>query len=213
MSIAALKRKTATQYNNMSVGQSQFSINGTHRSQGYVGQSVISRSLPRTLFNGNVPRGHGGCCGTYPLVHVVQSATTSTNDNKVVKSSVLSNDGMIAIKYRWITRPQPYTTVKPDNAQNNNTQGNYVFRVGRIARQQTPTVCPGTSKYVASRRHEVHPPISVLNITKPESEYTSISQSDYIAQLQDACTGHDIFYFPSNIQRAPFACGSTNTVP
>jgi hypothetical protein len=209
MSIAALKRKTATQYNNMSVGQSQFSINGTHRSQGYVGQSVISRSLPRTLFNGNVPRGHGGCCGTYPLAHVVQSATTSTNNIKVVKSSVLSNDGMIATKYRWITRPQPYSTVKPDHTQNSNTQGDYIFRVGRIARNQTPEVCPALqAKYVISNRNEVHPPKKSISITKPVSDYTSIAQSDYVAQLQDECTAHDIFYFPSSVQRAPFACGS-----
>jgi len=209
MSIAALKRKTATQYNNMSVGQSQFSINGTHRSQGYVGQSVISRSLPRTLFNGNVPRGHGGCCGTYLLAHVVQSATTSTNDINVVKSSVLSNDGMIATKYRWITRPQPYSTVKPDHTQNSNTQGDYIFRVGHIARNQTPEVCPALqAKYVISNRNEVHPPKKSISITKPVSDYTSIAQSDYVAQLQDACTIHDIFYFPSSVQRAPFACGS-----
>jgi hypothetical protein len=199
MSIAALKRKTATQYNNMSVGQSQFSINGTHRSQGYIGQSVISRSLPRTLFNGNVPRGHGGCSGTYPLAHVVQSATTSTNDINVVKST----------KYRWITRPQPYSTVKPDHTQNNNTQGDYIFRVGRIARNQTSEVCPALqAKYVISNRNEVHPPKKSISITKPVSDYTSIDQNDYVAQLQDACTIHDIFYFPSSVQRAPFACGS-----
>jgi hypothetical protein len=34
MSIVALKRKTEARYNNMSVGQKQFSINGTTRNQG-----------------------------------------------------------------------------------------------------------------------------------------------------------------------------------
>lgn len=33
MSIVALKKKTAAKYNNMSVGVSQFSINGGHRNQ------------------------------------------------------------------------------------------------------------------------------------------------------------------------------------
>ena len=60
MSIATLKRKTLAKYNNMSVGQPQFSLNGTHRSQGYVGQTMLSRSLPRSLMKGNVIRGHGG---------------------------------------------------------------------------------------------------------------------------------------------------------
>ena len=36
MSLATLKKKTQAQYRNVSVGQPQFSINGTHRSQGYV---------------------------------------------------------------------------------------------------------------------------------------------------------------------------------
>ena len=61
MSIATLKRKSQTKYNNMSVGQPFFSLNGTHRNQGYVGQTSLSRSLPRTLMRGNVVRGHGGC--------------------------------------------------------------------------------------------------------------------------------------------------------
>jgi len=44
----------------------------------------------------------------------------------VVKSSVLGTSGMISTKYAWIKRPQPYTTVKPDNNQNNNSQSDYV---------------------------------------------------------------------------------------
>ena len=59
MSIVALKRKTNTQYNNMSANRKGFSLNGTHRSQGYVGQTVLSRSLPRTLMRGNkIGRAH-----------------------------------------------------------------------------------------------------------------------------------------------------------
>jgi hypothetical protein len=198
MSIATLKRKTAAEYNNMSVGQKAFSINGTHRSQGYVGQSVISRSLPRTLFNGNVPRGHGGCCGTYPLAHVVQSAVKSTNNINVVKPSVLSNDGMIATKYRWITRPQPFTSVKPDNNMNINAQSDYIFTVRRIALQQTPDICPSNqAKYE----------ITSVDITKPDSDFKSIDQSDYIAQLQMECTNFDEIFIASAVQRAPFACG------
>jgi hypothetical protein len=114
MSIATLKKKTQAKYNNNSVGVSQFAINGTHRNQGYVGQTSLSRSLPRTLAKGNTPKGHGGCCGKYVVAPSILSAVTSTEDNSVVKSSVLSYNGMIATQYRWIRRPQPYTTVKPD---------------------------------------------------------------------------------------------------
>jgi hypothetical protein len=122
MSIATLKRKTQTQYNNMSVGERQFSINGTHRSQGYVGQTSLSRSLPRTLMKGNVAIGHGGCCGKFKKTPIVQSAVISVENPNVVKSSVLGTSGMISTKYAWIKRPQPYTSVKPDNNQNMNSQ-------------------------------------------------------------------------------------------
>jgi len=126
MSIATLKKKTQTKYNNMSVGERQFSINGTHRSQGYVGQTSLSRSLPRTLMKGNVAIGHGGCCGKFKKTPIVQSAVISVENPNVVKSSVLGTSGMISTKYAWIKRPQPYTTVKPDNNQNNNSQSDYI---------------------------------------------------------------------------------------
>jgi len=126
MSIATLKKKTQTKYNNMSVGERQFSINGTYRSQGYVGQTSLSRSLPRTLMKGNVAIGHGGCCGKFNKVPIVQSAVISLENPNVVKSSVLGTSGMISTKYAWTKRPQPYTTVKPDNNQNNNSQSDYI---------------------------------------------------------------------------------------
>jgi len=92
MSIATLKRKTQVQYNNMSVGQQGFSLNGTRRSQGYVGQTSLSRSLPRTPMNGPDARGYGG---NYNMGIIVQSAVTSLNDPTVVKQSVISTLGML----------------------------------------------------------------------------------------------------------------------
>ena len=75
MSIATLKRKTNEKYNNLSVGQKQFSINGTTRSQGWVGHTSVSRTV------------------TTPSICL--------NDNKVVKPSVVETNGMIKTKYRW----------------------------------------------------------------------------------------------------------------
>ena len=57
MSIVALKKKTAAKYNNMSVGVAQFSINGGHRNQGWVGQTALSRSIPKTPMRGGAARG------------------------------------------------------------------------------------------------------------------------------------------------------------
>ena len=127
MSIVTLKKKTAAQYNNMSVGTTNgFSLNGTHRSQGYVGQTSLSRSLPRTLMKGNTMRGHGGCCGSYPVGGLILSAVNSVEDSSVVKKSVINNSGMIRTKYRWIWRPQPYSSVKPDTSNHINTQGHHI---------------------------------------------------------------------------------------
>ena len=96
----------------MSVGQKQFSLNGGYRNQGFVGQTSLSRSLPRTPMKGNVPKGNGGCCGAFPKNHIIQSAVTSLNVPSVIKHSVLSNRGYIHTQYRWILRPQPYSVFK-----------------------------------------------------------------------------------------------------
>lgn len=103
MSIVTLKKKVKTQYDNMSVNSKNgFSINGTRRNQGYVGQTMLSRSLPRTLCNGNVPRGHGGCCGTFPVKHIIQSGVNYLNDPNIIKSSVMNTKGMIETNYNCV---------------------------------------------------------------------------------------------------------------
>ena len=130
MSIVTLKRKTQVQYNNMSVNsKTGFSLNGTHRSQGYIGQTMLSRSLPRTPMKGNVAKGHGGCCGKYPKYGIIQSAVTSLNDTSIVKSSVQTTYGMLRTHYKWIWRPQPYSTTKVDTFHNSNPQSNYISKL------------------------------------------------------------------------------------
>jgi hypothetical protein len=125
MSEVTLKRKTGAKYNNNSVGKG-FSLNGTHRSQGWVGQDTLSRSFPKTLMKGNVVKGHGGCCGKYPQPGIVVSAVTSLNDPTVVKSSVLDTQGMIRTKYRWIWRPKPFSNTKQDAWRTTLNQSEYI---------------------------------------------------------------------------------------
>lgn len=125
MSEAILKRKTSAKYNNNSVGKG-FSLNGTHRSQGWIGQDTIGRSFPKTLMKGNIPKGHGGCCGSYPQKDIVTSAITSLNDPSVIKKSSLNSNGMIREKYRWIWRPQPFSTTKQDTSRTINDQSSYI---------------------------------------------------------------------------------------
>jgi hypothetical protein len=140
MSIATLKRKTQNKYNNMSTSRPQFSLNGGYRNQGYIGQSTQSRFTSRTLMVGTAIRGNGGCCGRYPIRPIVQSSVFTTENNQVVKSSVLDSQGRIALRHRWIRRPQPFATVKPDVNQGLNIQSNYINYRKNLAINATATV-------------------------------------------------------------------------
>jgi len=124
MSEATLKRKTFAQYNNS--GGKGFSLNGTTRNQGWIGQDTISRSFPKTLMKGNVIKGHGGLNGFYPKKSIITSAVTSLNDSSVIKKSVLDTNGMIRTKYSWIWRPQPFSTTKQDTCHTTNSQSSYI---------------------------------------------------------------------------------------
>lgn len=121
MSLATLKKKTQSKYRNSSVGLQQFSLNGTRRLQGYIGQTSLSRALPRTPAGGAYAKGHGGCCGTYPSDAAITSAVTNTNDSSVVKSSVLSSKGMLAKRLRCCD-----SVVKPDNQTSLNSSSSYL---------------------------------------------------------------------------------------
>jgi len=223
MSIATLKRKTNTQYNNMSVSQKQFSLNGGYRNQGYVGQNLISRSLPKTLMRGDTMRGSGGCCGTYFRRTPIQSAVTSTENPNVIKSSVVGTEGMIQEKYRWIRRPAPFATVKPDDTLNMNTQGQYI----QVVENRTISALnnPNCSTKIIPKADgccniqtlygiEKVPGISeklgrtIINgtITKTIKQNVQ-SQSEYILQLDSGCSSNDVFYVPFNVQGTPFGCG------
>lgn len=93
MSIVALKRKSSRFQDKIS-GKSGFSINGTLRNQGWVGQTSHGRSITRTPFRGHVPIGHGGSDGKY-VVNVVDGGPCIVNDASIVKRSNMNNKGKI----------------------------------------------------------------------------------------------------------------------
>ena len=223
MSIVVLKRKTAAQYNNNSVNVPQFSLNGTHRSQGWVGQDTRGRSLPKTLMKGNVIKGHGGCCGKYPVRPIVQSAVTSTENPRVVKPSSLNTLGLISTKYRWIRRPQPYTVVKPDNNNNINTQQQYINNLQKqtildsvsTGACNLPTV---TNKFSTSNCGGLtlpqRPRSSACTFTKDFADVNKpkfMTQSQYLMYIDKACSKNDVVYFTAKRQGAPFACNNSHT--
>ena len=206
MSIATLKRKTNTQYNNMSVNQKQFSLNGTHRSQGWVGQTMLSRSLPRSIAKGNALKGWGGCCGTYLKRPVIQSAVLSTNNPKMVKSSVISGIGLINTKYRWIRRPAPFTSVKPDATMNVNSASDYINRL-RLKTIQDISTCPVGQKVVISRKCLKQSNYQVYTnnyqcelLTKPNTSTGAITQTDYLEKLDSSCAKYDKYRFLRTIK-------------
>jgi len=210
MSEATLKRKTRTQYKNMSVGSKNggFSLNGTRRSQGYVGQTMLGRHFPTTPMRGNVARGSGGCCGTYYRGTIVQSGVpfptgangnSANNNPQVVKKSTSNNQGHIMTRYRWIRRPQPYSTVKVDSSLTNNTQGSYITNkstnlINRLAACDSTAVCKSILNKCRLKSRPfgsvIRYPRSWTSITKTGNTINKlkpISQSAFIQALHGSC--------------------------
>ena len=133
MSIATLKKKTQHKYKTASVGQKQFSLNGSHCSQGYIGQTSLSRSLPTTSMRGTEARGHGGCCGVYHRAPIVSSAVVSLNDISVVKSTVGTAHTRLWRATQLSRRPAPFSSTKPGSNNDNTTQSSQVAAVAKRA--------------------------------------------------------------------------------
>jgi hypothetical protein len=207
MSIVALKRKTEAKYNNNSVGQKNFSINGTHRNQGYIGQTSLSRSLPKTLMKNGTMKGHGGCCGTYFIGNIIQSAVNSTEDSNVLKTSVLNTSGMLSNKNRWLRRGYPYAVVKPDNNNNLNSQSDYITRLQKLT-VKNADACYVT-KTVDSYRgicDNLSSLTTQCTYAKPESDFVAISQGEYLYKLHNKCTESDVVYVPNTNKNTPSGC-------
>jgi hypothetical protein len=204
MSIVTLKRKTQTQYNNMSVNSKHgFSLNGTRRSQGYVGQTSLSRSLPRTLMRGGVARGHGGSDGTFHKYPIITSAVTSLNDPKIVKPSTINTLGMLEERNQYLLNHQ---TVKPDINQNINTHENHVKNLATKTIQCANALqatnkdlnkdaCKKCYNYNTFFRQKTR------IFTKPASNYGAITEGEYLLQLKDKCQKLDLKYVPVSYKR------------
>lgn len=222
MSIVALKKKVQTQYDNMSVNSKNgFSLNGTRRNQGYVGQTMLSRSLPRTTCKGNVPKGWGGCCGKYSIKPIIRSGVNYLNNPNVVKSSVINTKGMIERHNNCVPQKSCIVdnikyvnrfTVKPDSNNNINNQENYIDRLKNktIACSTTKdkkindTYCLKRINFYRNMNYNFHPFVLVTDPTKTQN----VSQSDYITNLKNTCINNDIVYVPRNTKGTPFSCSN-----
>jgi hypothetical protein len=213
MSIATLKRKSLTQYNNMSVGQQGFSLNGTHRSQGYIGQTSLSRSLPKTPMKDNALKGYGGCCGTYPIKPIVQSAVKSTEDETVVKRTVMNTSGMLSSRNRWAKRGKPFISVKPDNNNNVNSQKDYITRLQQktIADAdscyKTKTNCPKCTTPIPQNIGSMFSKRTTYDtFVKPKNNHVAMPQNEYLLKLHNKCSKQDVVYVKNDNKNGPFGC-------
>jgi hypothetical protein len=116
MSINTLKRKSEAKYFDQVSKNTVFSLTGTRRLQGYVGQTNLSRSTkmtPYTQFGG--PRGHGSKYGIYPI-NIHNSGKLSTcSDGNTIKKPTMNTKGLLSSKFKWSKRGYPYTVVQPDS--------------------------------------------------------------------------------------------------
>ena len=133
MSIATLKKKTkmgggsSRMDPKSGIGKNGFSLNGTHRNIGSVGQFRMVSNVTRTPFRGTEPMGSGGSGGKY-VNKPLNSGSFIYNDNQKVKKSSLNTSGMIATKYMWMKGKYPNYWVQEDNGGYNDTttQGQYI---------------------------------------------------------------------------------------
>jgi hypothetical protein len=206
MSIVALKRKSAA-IKNQSTGRSQFSINGTTRNQGYIGQTLQSRHLIHTPHRGSVAKDYSGCCNDFDIP---PSELTHLEDSTVVKTSVLSYKGMMARRMLGTT----FNVVKPDNSHNGSDQGSYIDRLKRKNLKQIEDYCPEPLDPQPIRDDACRllrtlkgarifsKPKTVCNIAKKVGPDT---QEEHVAKLDKACLANDVsFIVNTNVQRTPY---------
>jgi len=217
MSIVVLKRKTQAKYNNLSVGRPQFSLNGGHRSQGYVGQDNLGRYLSRTIYGGNVPKGNGGCCGTYTQSITANAGMITTENPNIIKPSVKSTRGMLDTKYRWVRRPQPFAVVKPDTNNNITDHSSYITNLSRKSIDCTAVnktfpnpACGPCAKLPGFSSTASRNVINTATVISDPSQVKSLSlsQSEYIERVfHRKCQQNDITYVSKETKGTPFTCG------
>lgn len=114
MSLVVLKRKANTKYSKISSKSGYFSLNNPRRVESHANQNQT-----QTPMKGNVPRGHGTCCGRYPVVmnkSQYNNYDYHTREFKGSKSnpgiSVKNNLGSISTRNKWMKSTYPDYVVK-----------------------------------------------------------------------------------------------------
>ena len=131
-----------------------FSINGGTRNVGYIGKTY-QMSKNGTAFYKENPKGYGGNCGKYkqsqPLFNMpLVRCYTQGDQYQYIKPSVLSQNGMLKKKYRWINSGQyPNIWVQPQAASDNLSDNNssWLYTTDLAAKNICVSDVNNTEKY------------------------------------------------------------------
>ena len=170
---------------------------------------------------GNVVRGSGGFLGGYPTGPVVTEGTglgtNVLNQPGVIKSSILDTNGQLMTQYRWIRRPAPFTSVKPDATMNLQTQQQYIDVLRRVTLTNQCSeegkvetgVCGGVCGPTRAQYLNYNSVAQQGRVSKPPAVMT---QGEYILGVLDGeCamtdTGSQLAgVLQKNYNGKPFAC-------
>lgn len=200
MSLATLKKKTAHKYKNNSVNQPQFALNGTHRNQGFIGQTSFSRSNIGTPASGIAFRGYGSGGGQYVIEEVKTSSINTTENSNVVKTSVLSSKGMIEKRTQWVRRPDPFSSTKPGDALHQSTANDFiVFKRKMTLKEEKDESFP------CGKLEQVDSKCCQPLVKTTEKIGVATSQGEYIFKLIGQCASLDISYiaYSQNTTKGP----------
>lgn len=178
MSIIALKRKSATKYGKLSSrGSVGFSLNNPRRVDSHRNQVQT-----QTPMKGNVPRGHGSCCGKFVVkinksqYNNYDSMTRSDVGNQGI--SVKNHQGSMATRHKWINRGYPYSVVKN---MRQDDQSSYIETLSKNTvcnNSNTNTSCNKSNPIVQDTCiGTIGCKKNVSNIVK---NVNTLSQSDYL---------------------------------
>jgi len=180
-----------------------FSINGGHRNIGGVGKTWLNSKV-FTPYQGAYAKGYGGCCGRYyqgQTVYPIREVNTRGNEYKYIKPSVLSNRGMLELKYQCIWNGQyPNNIVSPEGNNNllNTTDGVYIHT--KASANMCVTGTQGrTGSLVTS--HISYPSFlscksSCDNTNHIKTLYTPYEASTYTTIVQQKCANPTLLQQP-----------------
>ncbi len=135
MSLIVLKRKSQTTYNKLSSrGNVGFSLNNPRRVD-----SHRNKVQTQTPMKGNVPRGHGTCCGKYPIV-INKSQYNNYDFHERQYNGIKSNQGIsvknhhgsMAVRHKWMKGTYPNWVVKDMNVKHGDSY---------ITEKRNKTIC------------------------------------------------------------------------